>query len=164
MAVSWQDQSTEILRILINDFSETKKYDDNTLEQLLFVAAQYVAQEVKGFSYTFNFMGLEILPDPLSNQIFMNLMILKAACLTNTWEFNKKAIMDGISARLGLANLSVTSNGPVIMGLLNMGFCRTYETLVNQFNFGRGDFIKAILSPFSSSQLSFDDGHGYRNC
>lgn len=163
MAMTWQDESVEILRILINDFAGTPKYDDQDLEQLLLVSARYVIQEVNlPTSYTVDYSLGTITPDPSSDHIFLNFMILKSACMTNTWEFNTKAIQDGISAKCGPATLSVSSNAFLILGLINNGPCKTYQELVTQFNFGQlSENVKGIFSPFCSNTFLPNDGIGH---
>lgn len=161
--MSWQDESTEILRILINDFSGTPQYSDEDLEQLLLVSARYVIQDVNlATNYTVNFMSGTITPDPSNDHIFLNFVILKSACMTNTWQFNTKAIQDGISAKCGPATLAVNSNAFLILGLINNGPCKTYEELVLQHNFGQiSENVKAIFSPFISNTFLPNDDSGH---
>jgi len=158
---SWQDEGVEILRILINDFSDTPNYTDEILEQTLLVAARYVVQEVNlSSNYSINFLAGSIIPEP--EDILLNFMVLKAACLTNTWAFNSKAIMDGITAKCGpYAQMSVKSDAMLILGLLREGPCKTYDELVNQYNFGNADIIRGILSPFCSNQFIPNNGVGF---
>lgn len=150
--MAWIDESTEILRVLINDLDESDyQYSDNILEQTLLVAARYVVQEVNlATSYTVNFLGGSISPDPSGDYTFLNFVILKAACLTNVWTFNEKAVVEGIMARCGnYAQLSVKAGGDIILALLDKGPCKTYEELKIQQNFG--SLTKAVLTPFTSN-------------
>lgn len=150
--MSWLDESTEILRVLINDLDDSDyKYTDNTLEQTLLVAARYVVQEINlGTDYTVNFLGGSVSPDPSSDYIFLNFMILKAACLTNVWTFNEKALVEGIAAKCGnFAQLSVKAGNDIVLGLINNGPCKTYQELMTQQNFG--GLGKAVLTPFVSN-------------
>ena len=161
--MSWQDESTEILRILINDFGSSPQYSDEDLEQLLLVSARYVIQEVNlSTNYTVNFGTGSITPDPSDDHIFLNFMILKSACMTNTWQFNTKAIQDGISAKCGPSTLTVSANALLVLGLINNGPCKTYDELVTQHNFGQlSDGVKAIFSPFISNTFLPDDTIGH---
>lgn len=152
--MAWLDESTEILRVLINDLDDSDyKYTDNTLEQTLLVAARYVIQEINlGTNYTVNFLGGSVSPDPSSDYTFLNFMILKAACLTNVWTFNEKAIVEGIMARCGnYAQLSVKAGGDIVLALLDKGPCAVYQELKTQHNFGNTNIHKAVLSPFLSN-------------
>jgi hypothetical protein len=160
--MSWQDESTEILRILINDFSNSPNYSDETLEQLLLASARYVVQEINlTTSYTVNFFEGSISPSPDNDHDFLNFMILKAACLTNTWAFNTKAIQDGILARCGPSELRVQGNADILLGLVNQGPCKTYQDLMTQYNFGQIT-VKGIFSPFTSNQF-LPNNIGYIN-
>lgn len=160
--MSWQDESTEILRILINDFTGTPQYSDEDLEQLLLVSARYVIQEVNlSTNYVVDYASGSITPNPSDDHIFLNFMILKSACMTNTWQFNTKAIQDGISAKCGPATLSVSSNALLILGLINNGPCKTYEDLVTQYNFRKlSDGVVGIFSPFASNKFLPNDQIG----
>lgn len=150
--MSWTDNALMPLRILINDFTIPYNYDDNSLKQLLFVAGVYVAKELNlPTTYSFTYSTYIVTPDPSNDEIFTSMTILKAACLTNTWNFNSKAIMDGISAKCGPAQMTVKSDGRLLLGLLTEGPCKAYEDLKTQFNFGNPDIIKGILSPFISN-------------
>lgn len=158
--MSWQDESVEVLRILINDFTAPTTYSDEDLEQLLLVSARYVIQELNlTTTYTIDFSAGTITPEP--DLILINFMVLKAACLTNTWTFNSKAIMEGITAKCGPAVMTVKSDANLILGLLQQGPCKTYEELKMQYNFGNPDIIKGILSPFISNTFlpNNDVGH-----
>lgn len=163
MSMSWQDESVEILRILINDFGNTPKYSDEDLEQLLLVSARYVIQEVNlATSYLVDYSSGTITPNPSDDHGFLNFMILKSACLTNTWEYNTKAIQDGISAKCGPTTLSVSSNAILILGLIQNGPCKTYQELVMQYNFGQLNIgAKGIVSPFISNTFLPVDNIGH---
>lgn len=153
MATTWVEDATEILRILINDFSNTPTYTDNTLEQLLVVAARYVVQEVKlGTTYTITYSTGDISPDPSSDTDFVNFMVLKAACMINKWKFDDMAIIQGIRAKLGPAEMGVDAAPTSLITFLEEGPCKTYDQLKNEYNFGRIGAIRGIFSPFVSNK------------
>lgn len=156
--MAWLQEATEILRILINDLSDDPTYTDNTLEQTLLVAARYVVQDVTlSTSYNVDFLGSLISPDPSDDDIFLNFIMLKAACLTNTWQFNTKALTEGLSAKCGPSTITVKANSDIVLALLREGPCKAYEELVTQNNFGNTQIIRGILSPFISNQFQPDD-------
>lgn len=149
--MSWQDESINILRILINDFTSPETYSSGTLTNLLFASARYVVQEVNlTTDYTVDYTNQSITPDPSGDYDFQNFMILKAACLTNTWSFNAKAIQEGITARLGPAQLNIKGTPEIVLGLIREGPCATYQQLMDQFNFGNIS-VKGIFTPFTSN-------------
>lgn len=150
--MAWLQEATEILRILINDLTEEPTYEDNILEQTLLVAARYVAQEINFTTdYTVSFINASVTPDPSSDLEFINFTVLKAACLTNQWNFNQKAMAEGIKAKCGPAELTVSSSAGVLLGLIEKGPCKTYDELKQQSNFGNIDIIRGILTPFASN-------------
>jgi len=158
--MAWLQEATEILRVLINDLSDTPTYEDNILEQTLLAAARYVVQDITlSTAYSVDFIGGSISPDPSDDDIFLNFVILKAACLTNVWQFNNKAALDGLSAKCGPAALTVKASTDIVLGLLRDGYCKTYEMLKTQNNFGNTQICKGILSPFvSNNYLPMNEG------
>lgn len=157
----WLTESIAILRVLINDIGTTPTYDDATLQQILFVAARYVVQEVRlNTQYTVDFTGATITPDPSDDADFLNFMILKGACIVGKWKFDELAYVQGIKAKLGPAELSVNPGGMVLINTLSQGPCATYETLKQQFNFGGIGSIRGILSPFVSNTYQPDNDYG----
>ena len=151
--MAWNDEATEILRILINDWGDEPTYDDNTLGQLLLAAARYVVQEISlSTAYVVDFLGGTITPDPSNDNIFLNFVILRAACLTDRWKFNEQAIIQGVKAKLGVSEINVgNQGGAVLLSLLKDGACKTYDQLKLDYQFGNTDLIRGILSPFISN-------------
>lgn len=153
MATTWLEESTEVLRILINDFGDTPDYQDNTLEQLLIVAAKYIIKEVQlGTTYTVTFSTGDVSPDPSSDADFMNFVVLKASCLINNWKFDDLAVIQGIRANLGPASMQVDTSTNVLLALLQEGPCKAYEELKQQHNFGRVGVVRGIFGPFVSNK------------
>lgn len=151
---TWQDEGVEILRILINDFSSTPTYTDETLGQLLIVAARYVSEEVNFPTiYSSNLLNGTITPDPSDDSTFLNFMVIKAACLTNQWKFDEMAMLQGIKTKLGPAEISVDTSSSILMSFLKDGACKTYQGLMDDYNFGRIGSIKGIFSPFVSNNF-----------
>lgn len=84
--MSWQAECTEILRVLINDISDTPSYSDERLERILIVAALQVNLEISFDTvYTINVSEAMLSPDPSCDlnrdNAFLNLMSLKAAVI-----------------------------------------------------------------------------------
>ena len=150
--MSWQSISIQLLRTLINDLSDDSTYNDDILEMTLRTAASYVNLEL-GFSYTVNLTCGDITPDPVSDNVFINFVVLKAACIINGWHFQEKSLVQGIRARCGPAELQVNTGSSILLALLTEGPCRLYEQLREQYLFGNVDSIKAILSPFVSNNF-----------
>lgn len=153
--VSWYDKAILPLRILINDFTVPYTYSDTTLIDLLATAASTVVQEINlPTNYVVDINTRLISPDPSNDPVFTNFIVLKAACQTNIWHYQMKAIQDGIKATVGVATISQFANSAVIMGLLTDGPCKSYDKLKTQYNFNRNpNNIRAVLTPFQSNNF-----------
>ena len=117
------------------------------------------AEAIIATNYSFDYSTPAISPDPSSDSSYSTLVVMKAACLSNQWEFNKKAIIDGIKARCGPVDMTVNSSASVVTLLLTGGFCETYKELKKQHNLGNSAIFKGILSPFSHEDYEYY-GHG----
>lgn len=151
--VEWDYELVTMLRFLINDLDASPTYSDNRLKQLLVIAAQIVNHEMTfNNNYTVNFGSLLISPDPTvaatRDNAFINLVVLKAACLSDQTTYRTKALLEGINARLGPGGLSVSGNLNGFMNILKVGPCKLYEELKKQYQYSDLRHIKAIFSPF----------------
>jgi hypothetical protein len=159
--MAWQDNLRLPLRVYINDINE-ETYTDDTLDKVMVTAASYVIQEVRlQIPYVVDFTTYTLSPDPSTDSIFINFIVLKSACLINGWNFNSRAIADGIFAICGPVHVRSDSPGSnIIMALLKEGPCKLYNDLKNENNMGGGTNpnvntnIKAILSPFTHEDSS----------
>src|SRR5574339_394773 len=101
----WQDETIPTLRILINDLDSTNyTYSDDRLSQTLVVAAKLINQEVEfDNEYTISIENVTITPDPVDDgdEVYVNMMILKAACIVDQSTFRTKANIEGVKAALG---------------------------------------------------------------
>ena len=94
-----------------------------------------------------------ITPDPIAEtdgDEFINLLVLKAACMTDEGNFRTAALAQGITARIGPASLQTSSYGQYLGTLLNDGPCKAYSKLVEAYNMGYdgSKIIRAVMSPF----------------
>lgn len=161
--MSWQDQAIQILRVLINDLSDEPTYQDDILEMTLRTAAVLVNQDITIFgNYTVSMIACDIIPDPSNDEVFINFIVLKAACIISNWKFNDKAIIEGLRARCGPAELQVSAGSTVLLGLIKEGPCKTYDQLKIQAEFGNITAIRGILGPFVSNVFRPLD-LGFRN-
>lgn len=162
----WYSKMIMPLRVLINDFNETDyTYSDDTLKKLLVTSATYVVQEVRienGAQYLMDFTESTISPEPV-DQAFINLTVMKAACLTNQWQFNARAVASGIRAVCGPVSMDVDSGGVTgLLSLIKEGYCKAYEEMKRQHNFGNAFFVKSVLSPFSHSDYNYGESSSVR--
>lgn len=160
--MAWQDDMILMLRILINDYSDTTyTYTDELLIENLIVAAQFVNMELDFTSaYTINIMALTISPDPTltatKDDAFTNLVILKAACILDQGKFRNGVDTAGVRAKCGPAMLDTLSRMDGFKQLLTLGPCAAYEELKLQYTFGNTTILRAILSPFVSNDWTPD--------
>jgi len=162
----WQEQVLPIVRALLNDLGNVKSFSDLRLEQLSVVAAHMVVSELyTNFDYKINIAAREITPDPYISEdtAFMNLMSLKAACISDISSFRAEAARAGIKAKLGPATLETVERLPGFKTLLDKGPCALYEELKQQIAFGNADLCRIVLSPFVSNSFDPDDLGGWGN-
>lgn len=160
------DTAIPYLRILIGDLGGTPTYSDCRLEELLLVAAKLVKQDIYfPTTYTISIPAQTISPDPEEDDAFLNFTILRASCLVDTTTFRTKAALNGISANIGLASLTVNGHLEGFKYLLENGPCKTYEEMKRQYMFGQNLIytVQAILSPFTSSTYSPQDSLNHNN-
>lgn len=165
--MTWQDEAIPTLRILINDLSSTPDYSDERLEQTLVVAAKLIQQEcVFANTYSVSIENVSISPDPQDegDEAFMNMLILKAACVVDHSTFRTKAALEGVKAAMGPANLQVIGHLAGFRTILEVGTCATYSDLKDQLLWGNIDVVKAVMSPFSSNRADFRYLSDYYNC
>lgn len=144
----WQTHTLKMVRHVINDVDETNyKYSDARINSTISVAAQLVVLELDfKYVYTVDLDTETISPDPLDDNPFMNLAVLKAACIiiggeVKTEAANAIAIKDGPSA-IDLRGVSST------LLALYKDLSAKYENLAQNYGFS-GSSGQAILGPYS---------------
>lgn len=155
--MSWQTETTLIIRHLINDLEDTPTFSDERIEQLAVIAAKYVVQDMHSTKYTIDVVNQTISPDPSltdpRDEDFLGLIALKSACLLDQTNFRLAAINEGIRTTLGPASLSVGGNLKGFKDILDVGPCKAYEQTLMDYNMGNTAVLKAILSPFVSNNF-----------
>lgn len=159
--MSWQVECRLILRHLIDDLDCTAyKYTDRRLEELLIVAAQFVNVEVDlRQEYTIDADQLTLEPDPTDrsqrDESFINLMILKAACILERAEARKAAgkavsLSDSFGTKVDL-----TGNLQGALALLKDGYCKAYADAKLEYSLDNMSTVgAAILGPFRAYAYS----------
>ena len=150
--MSWQLELPIIVRTWINDLSDTPTYEDDILQQVLVVSAQYVNREINFTNdYEVNLTNLTITPDPTTgtrDEDFIGFVTLKAACFLDQSTFRTKAANEGIRAGLGAASIDVRGNLRGYKEILDVGPCYMYDKLRMQYEISNANGIEAILGPF----------------
>lgn len=147
-----------MLRALINDL-DSETFSDNRLEQLIAVAAQFVNQDIET-SYVINITSPNITPDPVAqhDDIFVNLVVTKSACLIDHGNLRVRASLAGLEAVAGPSRLKV--GGDSLAGyrdIISMGPCYMYQTMLVDYKLGSGRICHGILSPFVSNNFDPDN-------
>lgn len=155
------ENMTLILRALINDL-DNEDYSDERLEQLIAIAARFVIQDTSA-AYTADVMSPDITPDPYANNddIFVNLTVVRAACMVDQGNLRVRAAMAGLSATAGPASLNVGGgNFSAFKDLIALGPCAMYKEMLQDYILGSGVICHGILSPFISNTFDPDNYRG----
>jgi hypothetical protein len=157
--MAWDTEIPLIVRVLINDLASPYQYTDTRLRQVIAVAAQFVKEDlgaVEGM-YTIDVSTPNILPDPTDstarNDVFINCIALKSACIIDQSTLRTKAASEGIRAALGPASLSVSGNMVGFKILLDEGPCALYSQFISNYDIANATNIASILSPFIGNQF-----------
>ena len=144
----WQNHTLKMVRHLINDVDgENYKYSDERINSTVAVASQLVILEIDfEFTYKIDLDEETITPDPSNDTQFINLAVLKAACIiiggeVKTEAANSISIKDGPSA-IDLRGVSST------LLVLYKDLCTKYDKLVQDYGFS-GRTGQSILGPYS---------------
>lgn len=154
--MAWDTEIPIMVRVLINDLSDTPSYSDERLLQAIVVAAKYVQFDiVLDNQYSIDITTPIISPDPTidRDEIFISLVSLKAACIIDQSTLRTKAATEGIRAALGPALLSVNGSLEGIKMILELGPCAAYEELSSHWDVAQATSVKAILSPFAGNKF-----------
>lgn len=153
----WQNATLPQLRVLIDDMdSLTYAFSDGRLEQTLVVAAQYINQEIDfDTTYVVTTNLMTIVPDPAvaPDNIFMNFMVLKAACMIDIGSARIAAMTSGLEAKCGPAVMKTLRRMEGFGTLLEKGACASYEQLKQEYRFGNVKWAHGVMSPFVNSNI-----------
>lgn len=158
----WPTQLVQMLRVLIDDLDETS-YTSEKLTHIILTAASIVRQEIKlSVSYTVDNLGRDISPDPCDpssvDYDFINMIVLKAACIIDSNSARLKASQEGFRATCGPMTAEVKTGANTYQLVFDHGPCKTYAEMREKINFRdpmeQGTIFRAILSPFVSNQWS----------
>ena len=134
----WKTEMVIMVRHLINDLDQPYEYDDERIESLILIAAQFVLTDVIfSTTYSVDLTEHELTPDPIDTRDndFINLVCLKAACIVETNEA-KSAAGQAISIKDQGSAISLGGTGGVLDGRLQIwrqGSCKKYEESVLKF-------------------------------
>lgn len=146
--MAWEDTMIPMVRHLINDASSTPTYSNTRLEQTIVVAAQLVNLDVVfDQTYTVNVVSVDITPDPtdLPDNAFINLTVLKAACIILGSEARTYAL-SGVKVTDGPSTIDMTNVYKSIIGLYKK-LCDDYDKAIMGYVLGDGRSGAAVTGP-----------------
>jgi hypothetical protein len=111
-------------------------------------------------------MSPDITPDPVTNNdnIFVNLTVVKAACIVDQGNLRVRAAIAGLSANAGPAGLNVGGgNFSAFKDLIALGPCAMYKEMLQDYILGSGVICHGILSPFISNTFDPSSFNSYLN-
>jgi hypothetical protein len=159
--MAWQETTTVMVRILINDMDDTNyTYSNERLEQTILVSAQMV-NSMADFqnSYTPDLTQLTLTPDPTNDPVdndYINLISVKAAC-----------IILGNEAKTSAGNSLLVKDGPSTIdtrmasgSLLNLykDVCDKFHQMIMDYKAGKSIAGQSILGPNSPASWNYRSG------
>ena len=163
MAVCWEDTMVITLRAIIDDLGEDPVYSEDRLKQLL-VASAVIVSNVLDFNidYSIDVRNVTISPDPSTDNSFVSLVVLKAACFLAMAEQKRKAAA-GLSFKDGPSNIDGRGAADATAKWTDR-VCKDYSAAELAARVGNMAVGQAIVGPYrfdgSSSQ---HDSRPYRN-
>lgn len=134
----WKSEMPRILRYLINDLDSTNyTYTIDRLQETILVSAQLVQRELTFIqTYSVDVDELLLSPDPTEgtrDEPFINLAVLKAACLIDHWVYRTQARSAGILVKDGQSSIDTRDNLKGFDTILKEGPCKAYQQAKLQF-------------------------------
>ena len=144
----WQDHARIMVRQLINDLDSTQ-YNDDRIDTAVIVAAQLVSLELDFKSeYSIDVEDKTIDPDPLTDSVFINLVVVKSAVIIIGGEIKSQSA-NAISIRDGVSSIDMRQVTSVLLELYK-DLSNKYDVLAQNYGFsGSSGVGKAILGPYS---------------
>ena len=147
--MSWQTEMTSLLRYVVNDSDpDDMEYSDDRLQRAILSAAQLTFGVVDfPRTYEINVSSSGITPDPTSENdtSFINLVVLKAACILAIGDFNS-SVDHGVVIRDGPSMIDarpLVSSKKQIMD----EYCQQYDEAELDFRLGNSNAGEAIIGP-----------------
>lgn len=164
---TWQDTCTFMVREYVGD-PDGDTYTDGEIVNKLIVAAKYVALDVPLVrkTYVIDIEGLTITPDPAAepeDAPFLILLSLKTACLLDGMAVRNAAGSEGVTAKLGPANISVKGKAASLQKIQDgpNSNCALYAKAKIEYMTG-ADILpyRSALTPYSSDRTNTNIGYG----
>lgn len=133
----WGPPIINIFRAHIGDFSTPHTWTDSRLTDILVAAAYQVSIEATCItSPTINIATYQFSSNPFLYPAYLNLVLLKGACLIDRGQLRTRALQEGVRATCGPAMLEVKSGGSSAYTILfEHGPCAAYKDLLENLCF-----------------------------
>jgi len=143
----WKTEMTTLLRYVINDADETaREFTDERLCSLL-VSSAHLTLGVVDFpaNYTVDIPNSGISPTPTNDKSFVNLVVLKAACLLAKGEY-RSSTNHAIVVRDGPSTVDPRGMVAAKKEMMDMA-CANYEQAELEYRLGNSNVGEAIIGP-----------------
>lgn len=159
--MAWEVEMVTMLRRLIDEIGTCGIYDDDDLQEIILVAAQFVSTEISfPNTYTIDIDQLTFTPDPTEGERdnnFINLTVLRAACIIDK---NEARLAAGRAISFSDAGSRVDLKGTLDgkLAMLKNGWCQEYKQAKLEYkltNMTRS--AQAVLAPFRADGDGLDD-------
>jgi len=163
--MSWQTEMTTVFRNLINDVDSPQTYTDERLQGLIVSAAQLTTDVVDyEKDYTIDVVNNTITPDPTASprdDVFFNLVLLKAACLLATGDY-RSASNKAISIKDGPSTIDAKGIADHKKQVMT-DWCDAYTKAVFDYRMGNSKAGEAIVGPHRASAVTRTSHGDFRN-
>lgn len=158
----WQAELTLITRVLSGDYNTPYTYSDERLQEIIIIAGMLTQLEVDLLHvYTFDSANMVMNPDPADPSNGKDygaccLFPLKAACIIQLSSLKDKAKNAGINVRSDRESIDTRNSLDGDKFLINSphDVCQQFQDAVWKYKSGNYQAGYALLSPFSSANLS----------
>jgi len=157
----WKTEMTTLLRYVINDADETtREFTDERLCSLL-VSSAHLTLGVVDFpaDYTVDIPNSGISPTPTNDKSFVNLVVLKAACLLAGGEY-RAATNQAIVVRDGPSSVDPRAMVSAKKELM-MSSCEKYEQAELEYRLGNSNAGEAIIGPHRNAVYGVKGSSGH---
>ena len=133
----WAPCIVNMVRAHIGDYSDPPMYSDSRLFQVIVAAAYLVRYDVESCDIDMPEISCDgaISPNPLNYPSFVNLVVLKSACMLDRGMMRARFQVEGISATCGPAMLKVTGGSSAYDAFMKYGACAAYDELKKELCF-----------------------------
>ncbi len=148
--MSWESDTVEILRVMVDDLEETV-YTDEKLHRIALVGAFQVLREADfAQGYTVDLAAGTLDPDPTlvatREEALTNLMTLKAACILSRGG-SSRAAAKAMMVREGATTVDLRGAADATLKLLDKGWCKAYQEALLEHRTGRGTAGAMVMGP-----------------